>query len=82
MIIGQAEVVAIARTTSGEPPQELDHIYRFAAKLVRTMRPEGDSAPAWPQPLVVWGAGPRGPAGTMKSRALRPFRLPRRRSTR
>lgn len=59
MIIGQEEVVAVARTTAGEPPPELDHIYRFAAKLVRTMRPEGDSAPAWPKPLVSWGAGPR-----------------------
>jgi MoxR-like ATPase len=36
-----------------------DHIYRFAAKLVRKTRPRGDSAPAWLRPLVSWGAGPR-----------------------
>ena len=36
-----------------------DHIYRFAAKLVRKTRPRGDSAPAWLKPLVSWGAGPR-----------------------
>ena len=36
-----------------------DHIYRFAAKLVRKTRPKGDSAPAWLKPLVSWGAGPR-----------------------
>lgn len=36
-----------------------DHIYRFAARLVRKTRPRGDTAPAWLKPLVSWGAGPR-----------------------
>jgi MoxR-like ATPase len=36
-----------------------DHIYRFAAKLVRRTRPQGASAPDWLKPLVSWGAGPR-----------------------
>ncbi len=36
-----------------------DHIYRYAAKLVRKTRPQGSSAPAWLKPLVAWGAGPR-----------------------
>jgi MoxR-like ATPase len=36
-----------------------DHIYRYAAKLVRKTRPQGTSAPAWLKPLVAWGAGPR-----------------------
>ena len=36
-----------------------DHIYRYAAKLVRKTRPQGASAPAWLKPLVAWGAGPR-----------------------
>ncbi|MFM8708010.1 MAG: AAA family ATPase [Planctomycetia bacterium] len=36
-----------------------DHIYRFAAKLVRRTRPQGTSAPDWLKPLVSWGAGPR-----------------------
>lgn len=36
-----------------------DHIYRYAAKLVRKTRPHGASAPAWIKPLVAWGAGPR-----------------------
>ncbi len=75
------EEVAIARTTTGGPPAELDHvltgpdiieyqelvrrvpvpdhIYEFAAKLVRKTRPKGDTAPAWLKPLVAWGAGPR-----------------------
>ncbi|MFM7412194.1 MAG: AAA family ATPase [Planctomycetota bacterium] len=75
------EEVAIARTTSGEPPPELDHvltaaeiidyqnlvrrvpvpdhIYHFAARLVRKTRPKGDAAPEWLKPLVSWGAGPR-----------------------
>jgi len=36
-----------------------DHIYRFAAQLVRKTRPRGTTAPAWLKPLVSWGAGPR-----------------------
>ncbi len=36
-----------------------DHIYYFAARLVRKTRPHGDTAPAWLKPLVSWGAGPR-----------------------
>ena len=36
-----------------------DHIYSYAARLVRKTRPQGTSAPAWLKPLVAWGAGPR-----------------------
>jgi MoxR-like ATPase len=36
-----------------------DHIYTFAAKLVRKTRPNGATTPAWLKPLVAWGAGPR-----------------------
>ena len=36
-----------------------DHIYRFAARLVRKTRPRGQTAPDWLKPLVSWGAGPR-----------------------
>src|SRR5438067_10642849 len=36
-----------------------DHIYAFAAKLVRKTRPKGATAPAWLKPLVGWGPGPR-----------------------
>ncbi|MCC9599722.1 AAA family ATPase [Stieleria sp. JC731] len=36
-----------------------DHLYEFAAKLVRQTRPNGDTAPDWLIPLVAWGAGPR-----------------------
>ena len=36
-----------------------DHIYEFAARLVRKTRPKGSSAPEWMKPLVAWGAGPR-----------------------
>ena len=36
-----------------------DHIYTYAAKLVRKTRPNGGSAPSWLKPLVSWGAGPR-----------------------
>jgi MoxR-like ATPase len=36
-----------------------DHIYTYAARLVRKTRPGGDTAPAWLKPLVAWGGGPR-----------------------
>lgn len=36
-----------------------DHIYTYAARLVRRTRPAGDTAPAWLKPLVSWGGGPR-----------------------
>jgi MoxR-like ATPase len=36
-----------------------DHIYTYAARLVRKTRPNGGSAPSWLKPLVSWGAGPR-----------------------
>ena len=36
-----------------------DHIYAYAARLVRKTRPHGSTAPAWLKPLVSWGAGPR-----------------------
>ncbi|MCA9193129.1 MAG: MoxR family ATPase [Planctomycetales bacterium] len=36
-----------------------DHIYTYAAQLVRRTRPGGDTAPDWLKPLVAWGAGPR-----------------------
>ena len=36
-----------------------DHIYQFAAKLVRRTRPGGATTPAWTKSLISWGAGPR-----------------------
>lgn len=36
-----------------------DHIYTFAARLVRKTRPNDPTAPTWLKPLVSWGAGPR-----------------------
>ncbi len=36
-----------------------DHIYIYAARLVRKTRPAGNTAPDWLKPLVAWGGGPR-----------------------
>jgi MoxR-like ATPase len=36
-----------------------DHIYTYAARLVRKTRPADSTAPEWLRPLVSWGAGPR-----------------------
>ena len=36
-----------------------DHVFSYAADLVRATRPKEPSAPKWIQELVAWGAGPR-----------------------
>jgi MoxR-like ATPase len=36
-----------------------EHIYLYAARLVRKTRPGDATAPDWLKPLVAWGAGPR-----------------------
>jgi MoxR-like ATPase len=36
-----------------------DHIYAYAARLVRKTRPTDPTSPDWLKPLVSWGAGPR-----------------------
>jgi MoxR-like ATPase len=36
-----------------------DHIYVYAARLVRKSRPSDPTTPTWLKPLVAWGAGPR-----------------------
>ncbi len=36
-----------------------EHIYSYAARLVRKTRPDTPAAPEWLGPLVAWGAGPR-----------------------
>ncbi|MAV35027.1 MAG: AAA family ATPase [Planctomycetaceae bacterium] len=36
-----------------------DHIYEFAAHLVRRTRPTDQETPEWTKPLINWGAGPR-----------------------
>ena len=36
-----------------------EHIYSYAARLVRMTRPTGSTSPEWLRPLVAWGAGPR-----------------------
>lgn len=36
-----------------------EHIYTYAARLVRKTRPSDKTSPAWLKPLVSWGAGPR-----------------------
>src|SRR5262245_54536823 len=36
-----------------------EHIYLYAARLVRRTRPGAPTSPPWLKPLVAWGAGPR-----------------------
>ena len=36
-----------------------EHIYAYAARLVRKTRPTNETSPDWLRPLVAWGAGPR-----------------------
>ncbi len=51
------EIIALQHLVRRVPVP--DHIYTYAARLVRKTRPAGSSAPAWLKPLVAWGAGPR-----------------------
>lgn len=51
------EVIALQSLVRRVPVP--DHIYTYAARLVRKTRPGGTTAPAWLKPLVSWGAGPR-----------------------
>lgn len=52
-----AEIVDYQRLVRRVPVP--DHIYDYAAKLVRKTRPQGNTAPGWLKPYVSWGAGPR-----------------------
>ena len=36
-----------------------DHVFSYAADLVRATRPKEPTAPKWFRELVSWGAGPR-----------------------
>jgi len=56
-VITAAEIIDFQQLVRRVPVP--DHIYQFAAKLVRRTRPQGTTAPDWLKPLVSWGAGPR-----------------------
>ncbi|MEQ1824595.1 MAG: MoxR family ATPase [Pirellula sp.] len=56
-LMGADEIIDHQRLVRRMPVP--DHIYQYAARLVRKTRPLGDSAPAWLKPFVSWGAGPR-----------------------
>jgi MoxR-like ATPase len=56
-VLSAAEIIEFQHLVRRVPVP--DHIYQFAAKLVRQTRPQGTTAPDWLKPLVSWGAGPR-----------------------
>ena len=56
-VLSAAEIIDFQHLVRRVPVP--DHIYHFAAKLVRRTRPQGSTAPDWLKPLVSWGAGPR-----------------------
>jgi MoxR-like ATPase len=56
-VLSAAEIIDFQHLVRRVPVP--DHIYQFAAKLVRRTRPQGTAAPDWLKPLVSWGAGPR-----------------------
>ena len=56
-VMSAAEIIAHQHLVRRVPVP--DHIYTYAARLVRRTRPAGETAPAWLKPLVSWGAGPR-----------------------
>lgn len=56
-VLNAQEIIEFQRLVRRVPVP--NHIYEYAAKLVRKTRPQGDTAPAWMKPYVSWGAGPR-----------------------
>jgi MoxR-like ATPase len=56
-LLGATEIIELQNLVRRVPVP--DHIYKYAARLVRKTRPNGATAPAWLKPLVAWGAGPR-----------------------
>ncbi|MBI1337918.1 MAG: AAA domain-containing protein [Phycisphaera sp.] len=36
-----------------------DHVFEYAASIVRATRPNEDESPSFVKPLIAWGAGPR-----------------------
>jgi MoxR-like ATPase len=56
-LLHAAEIVKMQNLVRRVPVP--DHIYSYAAKLVRKTRPSDPTTPAWLKPLVAWGAGPR-----------------------
>lgn len=56
-ILNGAQVQAYQDLVRRVPVPE--HLYAFAADLVRQTRPNSAEAPDWLKPLVGWGAGPR-----------------------
>jgi MoxR-like ATPase len=56
-LMGPGDVIRFQHLVRRVPVPE--HIYTYAARLVRRTRPTDPTAPAWLKPLVSWGAGPR-----------------------
>jgi MoxR-like ATPase len=56
-ILGGEQIISCQKLVRRIPVP--DHIYGYAARLVRRTRPKGATAPAWLKPFVAWGAGPR-----------------------
>ena len=56
-LLNAAEIISFQNLVRRVPVP--DHIYKYAARLVRKTRPHGGTAPDWLKPLVSWGAGPR-----------------------
>ncbi|HEV7223371.1 MAG TPA: MoxR family ATPase [Pirellulales bacterium] len=56
-LLGAKQIIAYQELVRRIPVP--DHIYTYAARLVRKTRPKGPTAPEWIQPFVAWGAGPR-----------------------
>jgi MoxR-like ATPase len=56
-LLGPGDVIQFQHLVRRVPVPE--HIYTYAARLVRKTRPTDPTAPAWLKPLVSWGAGPR-----------------------
>jgi MoxR-like ATPase len=56
-VLGREEIIALQRLVRRIPVA--DHIYNYAARLVRATRPAHPDAPEFVREWLAWGAGPR-----------------------
>ncbi len=56
-VLGKEEIMGLQSLVHRIPAA--DHIFHYAARLVRATRPDQDDAPEFVKDLLSWGAGPR-----------------------
>ena len=56
-VISRDEILSVQKLVRALPTSA--HVKEYAARLVRSTRPDDETAPSWVKEYVAWGAGPR-----------------------